>query len=256
MREVFRHNYSDAYDLIYGEKDYEGECRLAERLFKRYGEHSIHNILDLGCGTGGHAHLLGQRGYRVVGVDRSEAMLAHAEKKACALGDARVQFRRGDVRSLDLEERFDAVLMMFAVLGYQAGNEDVLAALNTARRHLSIGGLLLFDVWYGPTVLQERPGERVKVIETQTGQILRAAHGELDTRLHLCHVRYQVWRLEEGISIERTEELHTMRYFFPLELELFLRCAGFTMLRLGAFPEFDRDPDETTWNVMCVARAI
>jgi SAM-dependent methyltransferase len=256
MTEVFSHNYSDTYDLLYGEKDYEGECRLAERLFQLYGDHPMHNILDLGCGTGGHAHLLCQSGYSVVGVDRSEAMLAHAEKKASAFGDVRVQFRQGDLRSLDLEQRFDAVLMMFAVLGYQAGNEDVLSALTTARRHLMTGGLLLFDVWYGPAVLRERPGERVKAIETPTGQLLRAATGELDTRLHLCHVRYRVWRLEEGLSIESTEELHTIRYFFPLELEFFLRCAGFTLLRLGAFPEFDREPDETTWNVMCVAKAI
>jgi SAM-dependent methyltransferase len=256
MTEVFNRDYADAYDLLYDEKDYEGECRLAELLFKRYGGHPIRNILDLGCGTGGHAHLLGRRGYRVVGVDRSEAMLAHAEKKAGPPGDGRTQFRQGDLRSLELEERFDAVVMMFAVLGYQAGNEDVLSALKTARRHLRTGGLLLFDVWYGPAVLQERPGERVKVTATGAGQVRRAAKGELDTLRHLCHVYYQVWRLEAGLSRGPTEERHTMRYFFPLELELFLQCAGFNMLRLGAFPDFDRDPDETTWNVMCAAKAV
>jgi hypothetical protein len=31
-----------------------------------------------------------------------------------------------------------------------------------------------------------------------------------------------------------------------LELNLFLECSGFTPIRLGAFPEFDRDPDTTT----------
>jgi SAM-dependent methyltransferase len=257
MTEVFKRNYSDTYDLIYGEKDYEGECDLVERLFQTYGGDSIRSILDLGCGTGGHAHLLGQRGYRVVGIDSSEAMLAHAEKKANNFSlDGRVQFQQGDIRSVELERRFCAVLMMFAVLGYQPENEDVLSALKTARRHLSVGGLLLFDVWYGPAVLHERPSERVKVIETARGQILRTARGELETGRHLCNVRYQVWRLEEGRSLEHTEELHTMRYFFPLELELFLRCSGFGMLRLGAFPEFDREPDDTTWNVLCVAKAI
>lgn len=257
MTEVFNAAYSDAYDLIYGEKDYAGECDLIERLFQIYGDHTIHSILDLGCGTGGHAHLLAGRGYKVVGVDRSESMLAYARKKASAFSDDfRVQFRQGDVRGVDLDQRFDAVLMMFAVLGYQNGNEDVLAALKTARRHLAVGGLFLFDVWYGPAVLRERPGERVKEIATPTGQILRTAQGEIDTRQHLCNVHYQVSRLEKGRPAEHTEELHTMRYFFPLELEFFLQCAGFGVLRLGAFPEFDREPDETTWNVMCAAKAI
>ncbi|HEX8145322.1 MAG TPA: class I SAM-dependent methyltransferase [Pyrinomonadaceae bacterium] len=256
MTEVFKDNYSDTYDLIYGEKDYEGECALVERLFQVYGDRQVRTILDLGCGTGAHAHLLGQRGFKVTGVDRSESMLAHARKKAHTFIDGEVSFQAGDVRSLRLEQRFDAVLMMFAVLGYQTGNEDVLAALETARGHLAAGGLFLFDAWYGPAVLAERPSERIKVIATETGQVLRAARGELDTRRHLCNVRYHLWRLEEGRSIEHTEELHRMRYFFPLELEFFLRCAGFTMLRLGAFPAFDRDPGETTWNVLCVAKAV
>ncbi|HEX8775193.1 MAG TPA: class I SAM-dependent methyltransferase [Pyrinomonadaceae bacterium] len=257
MTDVFNDNYSSAYDLIYGEKDYAGECDLIERLFQTYGGPPVRSILDLGCGTGGHAHLLGQRGYSVVGVDRSESMLAHAGNKIDNISlNGRVQFQQGDVRSVELERQFCAVLMMFAVLGYQSGNEDVLAALKTARRHLGIGGLLLFDIWHGPAVLHERPGERVKVVSTPTGQILRNARGELDTRRHLCHVRYQVWRLEEGRSLEYAEERHAMRYFFPLELELFLRSSGFAMLRLGAFPEFAREPDETTWNVLCVAKAI
>jgi hypothetical protein len=46
-----------------------------------------------------------------------------------------------------------------------------------------------------------------------------------------------------------------MRYFFPMELEVLLECAGFTLVRLGAFPDVDRNPDETTWNCLAVARA-
>ena len=56
--------------------------------------------------------------------------------------------------------------------------------------------------------------------------------------------------------VSETEETHVMRYFFPLELRFLLECAGFSSLRLGAFPEFDRDPDETTWNILGVGRAI
>ena len=47
-----------------------------------------------------------------------------------------------------------------------------------------------------------------------------------------------------------------MRFFFPLELNCFLESAGFTSIRFGTFPEFDKDPDETTWNMLAVARAV
>jgi hypothetical protein len=46
-----------------------------------------------------------------------------------------------------------------------------------------------------------------------------------------------------------------MRYFFPLELSVLLECSGFSLVRLGAFPEIDQDPDENTWSVIAVGRA-
>jgi len=153
-------------------------------------------------------------------------------------------------------QSFDASLMMFAVLGYQLENSDVVAALRSARRHLRPGGILIFDVWYGPAVLKEGPSDRLKSITTDNQRILRLASGRLDVQHHLCKVTYHLWRLEGKHLTGETEETHLMRFFFPLELDLFLETSGFTSLRLGAFPDFDRDPDETTWNVLCVARAL
>ena len=254
MRENFGRTYAGLYDLLYAEKDYEGECDAVERIFHAHGGR-VREVLDLGCGTGGHVLPLARRGYAVVGLDRSEQMRARALEKLKDSG-VRAEFVLGDVRGADLGRQFDACLMMFAVLGYQTKNEDVLAALRTARRHLRAGGLFVFDVWYGPAVLAVRPSERVKVSETERGQVLRVASGELDVRRHVCTVRYQVWRIEEGGPVEHAAEEHVMRFFFPLELELMLSCAGFELLRLGSFPDLERDPDEQTWNVMCAARAV
>jgi hypothetical protein len=82
------------------------------------------------------------------------------------------------------------------------------------------------------------------------------ASGQLDVQHHLCKVSYRLWRLEGDRLAGQTEETHLMRFFFPLELNLFLECCGFAPIRLGAFPEFDRDPDEMTWNVLGIARAV
>jgi SAM-dependent methyltransferase len=259
MHEVFGTNYADAYDIVYGDKDYVAECDLIERLFQRYGEGPITSVLDLGCGTGKHCLLLDERGYEVVGVDRSASMLTHARRKAAKSDHhhgRREAFYQGDICNVDLQRRFDAVLIMFAVLGYQLENSDVLSVLTTARRHLRLGGLLLFDVWYGPAVLHQRPSQRVKIIPTPAGHILRVASGELDISRHVCMVKNDVWRIERDGLVSKTDELHAVRYFFPQELSLFLQCTGFEPVRLGAFPEFDREPDETDWNVLGVAQAI
>ncbi len=146
---------------------------MIEEVFHRYGKGRIRSILDLGCGTGNHAFPLAMRGYEVTGVDRSEEMLAKARSKLAhfkSQSQALPMFLQGDLRSLDLERKFDAVLMMFAVLGYQLTNEDVLAALNTVRRHLKPDGLFIADVWYGPAVLAIRPGDKIKIIPRRTAK--------------------------------------------------------------------------------------
>jgi SAM-dependent methyltransferase len=257
MNEVFGSVYANSYDVFYRDKDYAAECALIEDIFQKYGKGSIRSVLDLGCGTGNHAIPLARHGYEVAGVERSESMLAHARRKAeDALPGRALHFQQGDIRDVDLGKQFDAALMMFAVLGYQVENADVLAALRTARRHLRPGGLLVFDVWYGPAVLRERPSQRVKVIPTNDGKILRAASGTVDSARHLCTVDYLVWQIARGKAVAEGQESHTMRYFFPRELELVLECTGFDLLRLGAFPDFQRDPDDSTWNVMAVAKAM
>jgi SAM-dependent methyltransferase len=256
MSEVFGSGYADSYDVVYRDKDYAAECDMVYRAIQKYGDGSVRRILDLGCGTGNHAIPLAKQGYEVVGVERSPSMLAHARSKAAKASlKTPVVFHEGDIRSVELGQQFDAALMMFAVLGYQQENTDVLAALRTARRHLRPAGLFIFDVWYGPAVLRERPSQRVKVTPIPDGKILRAASGEVDSRRHLCTVNYLLWQVSKGRDVAETQESHTMRYFFPRELELFLQCANFDLVRLGVFPEFHRDPDDATWNVLGVARA-
>jgi SAM-dependent methyltransferase len=257
MTEPFGSVCADCYDALYGDKDYEAECDLIERLFKTYGDGQIKSVLDLGCGTGNHAIPLIRRGFEVIGVDRSESMLAQAREKAVQLNRSLpVAFKHADIRSADLGRQFDAVLLMFAVLGYQLENADVLAALRTAHRHLRPEGLLLFDFWYGPAVLSQRPSERTKTIPTADGKIVRVSSSDLNTSRHTCTVHYRLQKFAAERLLSDAEEEHTVRYFFPLELELFLESAGFEPLRLGTFPEFDREPDENSWNALFVARAV
>jgi SAM-dependent methyltransferase len=255
MMMPFGADYADAYDWLYGDKDYQAECDTVERIIERYGRVPTASILDLGCGTGGHAIQLARRGYRVTGIDRSEEMLRHARAKGGARSEGgHLEFLAGDIRDFDLEERFDAALMMFAVAGYLHEDRDLAAAFATAGRHLRPGGLLLFDFWYGPAVMHQRPGTRSKRVAAGDATIVRTSSSSLDPEGHLCAVDFHLQRLEGERQVAESRELHTMRFFFSAELEILLRSAGFELLRLGAFPEFDTDPDETTWNAVCVGR--
>lgn len=253
MTDLFGEAYAAAYDALYHDKDYGAECDLIERLLAAHGADGPRRLLDLGCGTGGHAIPLARRGHAVVGVDRSAPMLTQAREKGAPLRPP-PEFQEGDLRDLDLGCRFDAVLMMFAVLGYQHTNADLLAALGAVRRHLEPGGLFLFDVWNGPAVLADRPGPRVRTVPTAGGRIVRTTDSRLDVVSQLCHVRFGLTRVEgERIFAER-EEMHTMRFFFPQELDLALGAAGLRLLDLRRFPDGEAPPDERAWTVVGAAR--
>lgn len=252
---VFGARYADAYDLIYRDKDYDAECALIEKLFLEYASGVVHSVLDLGCGTGGHGIALAGRGFQVTGVDRSMDMLAIAQHKA-EKGGLPLRLHQADLRDFELGKIFDAALMMFAVLGYQTENDDVIRAFKAARRHLRPGGLLVFDVWYGPAVLAERPGQRFRVMHDSGRMVLRTSTGLLDSLRQRCSVQFQMWEISPNGGVKETAEEHLMRFFFPQELDLFLSVSGFRLRRLVGFPDVDCDPDESTWNVAAIAQAV
>lgn len=257
---VFGQTYADQYDRVYRDKNYLAECDLLEKVFLCYGNAPVHTVLDLGCGTGNHALPLAQRGYQVTGVDRSAEMLAQAQLKVQhnlepAVAE-RLKFVQGDVRNIDLSRQFDAVLMMFAVLGYQLTNQDVLSTLLTVHRHLKPGGLFICDVWYGPAVLALRPSERIKVFPTEDGKLIRTSSGILDTYRQLCEVHFQLWQLSNSRVVSETEEFHQMRYFFPQELAFFLNQSQLSLTDIRSFEKLDCPPSDTTWNALVIGKSL
>ncbi len=188
--------YSQFYDIVYAEKDYIAECDFIEGLWRRFSNNEIHTVLDLGCGTGGHALPLVQRDYHVTGVDKSDNMLRIAKQKAQSNG-ANVNWICEDIRTVRVGQKFDSVISMFAVIGYQITNDDVSAALHTARRHLNTGGLFIFDVWFGPAVLTDRPTDRVKIIDQDKSQIIRLAQPEFNLLQQTVKVTYTLLQLQK-----------------------------------------------------------
>jgi SAM-dependent methyltransferase len=250
--------YSQYYDLLYRDKDYAKEASYIRGLIERERSGS-QTLLDLGCGTGRHAFLLGEHGYRVTGVDMSPDMLkvagAEREKRLRAGGQAPPSFVEGDVRSVRLAERFDVVLSLFHVMSYQTTTEDLLAAFSTLRAHLAPGGVALFDAWYGPAVLTERPAVRVKRLSGDGFDVTRLAEPVLHPNDNVVDVNYQI--LVHDHASGRTEQLretHRMRYLFVPEVRQLLERAG---LRLDRACEFVTDGELgfSTWTSLFVARA-
>jgi len=247
--------YASYYDALYRDKDYKAECDFLEQIFARYAGAPIRTILDLGCGTGGHALPLAKRGYLVTGIDLSGHMLERARQKAAEAG-LNIQFYQGDIRNIELRRTFGAVIAMFAVISYQTTNEDLAAAFRTARRHLEPGGLFVFDCWFGPAVLGQRPTDRYKIVEINGERIIRFAHPTLDIMRHTVQVDYKVLRLKDDTVLDEVDESHVMRFLFPQEMAHYLGEAGFRLEKLCPFMVLDRDVTEQDWNISVVSEAI
>lgn len=246
--------YARYYDVLYKEKNYEAEIFFLEEVFRSYTKGPVRSILDLGCGTGGHSILLAQRGYQVLGVDQSQEMLDAAQVKARALTPVTVpQFQKGDIRNFRTDDKFDAVISMFAVMSYMVSNDDLVQAVKTAKLHLKPGGLFYFDAWFGPAVLSEKPSDRYKIINSEDGQVIRFVQSNLSIEKQTVDVNYKILQVSNHRILNEIDETHTMRYFFPQEIVYYLKSAGFDTVCLFPFLQMDRPLTQKDWNFAVVA---
>lgn len=247
--------YSRYYNLLYKDKDYAGEAEYVNHLIRRHKPDAA-SILNLGCGTGRHDLLLAQKGYEVTGIDRSEEMLAVANSQLSALNPQPplLSFQQGDIRTIRLNKTFDVVTALFHVMSYQSANDDLRAAFATARTHLKPGGIFIFDCWYGPAVLSDRPVVRVKRLEDEAIFVTRIAEPVMHPNDNIVDVNYQVIiRDKVSSEVEEVRETHRMRYLFRPEIEHFLGQAGLHTTEAAEWLT-GRQPGFDTWGVCFVVQ--
>lgn len=248
--------YASYYNLLYRDKDYATEADYIHSLIQRYKTNS-RDILELGCGTGEHALCLAKYGYRVTGIDRSEAMIGQAQTRAASWPDllekglGNIEFAKGDLRGFRAGKTFDVVLALFHVISYQTSNDDLMAAMATAAAHLQPGGLFIFDCWYGPGVLSDPPFTRVQRLQDNNVSIIRIAEPDHHPNEDCVDVHYEII-VEGARGPERIREVHSMRYLFSPEVDLLFKISGLRRLALLHWLKND-SPSLESWNACFVA---
>lgn len=247
--------YAAYYDLFNSDKDYAAESEYIAELIRRHTPDAT-QLLELGCGTGAHAAYLIESGFSVTGLDLSERMLDAAHRRRHGLPEhlaAKLYLLHGDVRSVALETRFDAVIALFHVASYQTTDADLAALLDAAARHLPPGGLFLFDFWYGPAVLSQWPEVRIKRRRADGITVERLAEPEVLVAENRVRVTYTI-RVDTDPAAreEQFSEVHDMRYFFLPELRRLSRV-DFEVVEVCAW-HTHREPSVGDWSAMMVLR--
>lgn len=251
--EVFQ-DYAYYYNAFYLDKDYKVEAQQVDILLQKYGK-NINKIINFGCGTGRHDIELSRMGYQCTGIDMSSTMIEIAEKNADKVEEL-INYSVADIRTYKPKEKFDAIISLFHVMSYQTDNKDVLSAFSSARNTLNKGGLFLFDLWYGPGVLSDKPVVRVKEVEDNNYRLIRIAKPVMDDKRNVVDVCYEVLVIDKKTNeIKTIEEVHHMRYFFRPELEFYLKESGFELLDNLDCMTLDKT-SYNSWTSFFVAKAV
>jgi SAM-dependent methyltransferase len=233
---IFREGYSSYYDLFYADKDYVAESAFVREVIHRHVP-SARSVLEFGCGSARHAVEFARSGLSVTGIDRSADMIARGHARIEGLlPDLRdkLTLMQGDATTHRSTATHDVVVSLFHVVSYQATNAALNGIFSSARAALAAGGLFVFDFWYGPAVLTDRPQVRVKRICTSHVHLTRIAEPEHHVNDNVVDVTYTLISVDQRTGrAEQSTELHSMRYLFLPEIELLAMQNGFEVVEAG-----------------------
>jgi SAM-dependent methyltransferase len=249
----FRGLPASVYDDVYRDKAYSSEARFVHRCLRTYAVGKTESLLEIACGTGGHALALERYGYDITAIDSSKDMIRRAEQKAVSAG-ANVRFRIGDMRRLPrCREPFDAAICLFDSIGHALTNEGVLKTLSGVRRNLRPAGLFVFEFWHAATMLKRYEARRTKTFWWNGMMARRDSSTTLDVKSHTATVTQSYW-FPKRSAVQGVREVHKNRFFSVREMELFLATSGFEPMAFWNGYKADRDIDDRTWHIVAMAR--
>jgi SAM-dependent methyltransferase len=132
------------YDAIYAGKDYAEEARRLKRFIAAQKRSVGHALLDVACGTGGHAPYL-RDDFAYEGLNLDPHMLALARQRFPDL-----PFHHGDMVDFALGRQFDSVTCLFSSIAYTRTVPRLRQAIATMTRHLAPGGVLIVSPFFAP----------------------------------------------------------------------------------------------------------
>ncbi len=135
-------SFGELYPLVYRQRDDASAHNEIKALFRFLDVTGDGPVLDLCCGAGRHAAVVGGLGFRVFGIDLSPQLLRLAAERPGLVG----RLARADMRRIPFADgSFGFVLNLFTSFGYFENDADNEAVLHDAARVLRPGGVLVID---------------------------------------------------------------------------------------------------------------
>jgi SAM-dependent methyltransferase len=194
-------------------------------------------VLEVGIGSGRIALPIARSGIPVVGIDRSEEMLAslRAKVRREKLG-RRVRAELLDMRDFDLGATFPLVIVPFRAFLHNLTTADQIACLEACRRHLAPGGELVLNVFH-PSLAYMASNTGANdglwrwvrdVPQPDGGWVSFSQATRYDTVAQHVHARQRFDRFaSNGTRTETYEFPIEIAYLYPGDLHRIFAAAGF-----------------------------
>lgn len=247
--------FAELYDLFYADKSYRDEALFVADCFRRHGCAPPARVWELACGTGRHAAILSQMGYRLLCTDRSAEMLAIASGRAAESGGA-IQVRQHDmIHPLPDVGPFDAAMCLFDSIGYVRTSDATREVLSNVARSLRRDGLLVLEFWHAAAMSSSHERFRVRRwTAPDGGTILRISETTLDAPNQQATVAFDVYRLDPGGRYQHVRELHVCRYYSVADMAALAADAGFEVAAWHAGFSLDAPITDATWHIIGVLK--
>jgi SAM-dependent methyltransferase len=247
---TFQH-YSKYYDLLYKDKNYKEESQYVIKKIKQFAPDAA-QILELGSGSGSHAHYFCEAGYEVTGIERSPEMVAIAKAKRIIGFNPII----GDISSFELQQQFDVTLSLFHVISYLTENKSLIDCFKTSHKQLNSNGIFMFDIWYSPAVYHQKPETRIKRLEDDAIEIVRLAESKIESETNVVEVNFEVIIKDKATQTSETiTEEHLMRHFSIPEIKILAAFTGFEVVLAEEFLT-ESTPSKDTWGVFFILKKI
>lgn len=205
--------FNEDYLNLYAHRDEEEAKEHINFLCHQLNLTGHEKILDLCCGSGRHAILLGKLGYDVTGVDTSDFLIGKAVESSKDV--AAVKFLCRDMRDIGDLGHFDVILSMFTSFGYFESDKQNQKVLHNISESLADGGLFFMDYLNVSHVYQNLKADDKLVVNGEKVSISRQIVGE---------------RVIKTIDFPGRSYRESVKLYDPTTISKMLKNAGFSIV--------------------------
>ena len=169
------------YDELMRDIDYDYWADFIDDLIQSYHPYA-ESILELACGTGSFALSMDEYNmYDITATDLSEEMIRIAQSKD---REQHVKWKVLDVRHLDIDGRYDVVVMLFDSINYLMDDHDVVNLFRNIKNILTPKGIFIFDFTTPLNSIEAEPLLNEEYTTTTGWHYIRKSHFDPEKGLH------------------------------------------------------------------------